>query len=232
MMNLITRHLRDQRPPVPSSPAAPAKPAAGGGFGRLLAEIRDVLNPLQHLPVLSGLYRALSKDQISPTANLLGGLVYGGPIGAAVAMVQNLANRIAGKDLMASAWQRVVGKPAPSASPRPDNAIASTPGHAPLAPPAAARTPRPAQGPAPVRPLLALAERAATGAQEAPVPAGLTTSRALATRQIADAFGEHTAGAIARWHVALAKQDAALQPATRRRDAPAAVRTGVHPGDS
>jgi len=143
MMNLITEQLRDQRPPVPSSPSAAAKPAAGVGFGRLLAEIRDVLNPLQHLPVLSGLYRALSKDQISPTANLLGGLVYGGPIGAAVAMVQNLANRIAGKDLMASAWQRVVGNPAPPESPRPDKAIASAPGHAPLAPPAAARRPRP-----------------------------------------------------------------------------------------
>jgi|GEM_PF-1676523 len=232
MMNLITEQLRDQRPPVPSSPSAAAKPAAGVGFGRLLAEIRDVLNPLQHLPVLSGLYRALSKDQISPTANLLGGLVYGGPIGAAVAMVQNLANRIAGKDLMASAWQRVVGNPAPPESPRPDKAIASAPGHAPLAPPAAARRPRPAQGSAQVRPLLALAERTATGAQDAPMPAGLATRRALATRQIADLFGEHPLGAIARWHVALAKQDAALQPTTGRRTLPAAVRTGVHPGDS
>jgi hypothetical protein len=232
MMNLITGQLRDQRPPVPSSPAAAGKPAAGGGFGRLLAEIRDVLNPLQHLPVLSGLYRALSKDQISPTANLLGGLVYGGPIGAAVAMVQNLANRIAGKDLMASAWQRVVGNPAPPASPRPDKAIASAPGHAPLAPPAAAHTPRPAQGPAQGRPLLALAEHAATGAQDAPVPAGLATRRALATRHIAHLFDEHPLGAIARWHVALAKQEAALQPATRRRTPTAAVRTGVHPGDS
>lgn len=48
------------------------------GFDDLI----DVINPLQHLPVISSVYREVSGDTIGLGARLAGGYLYGGPIGA------------------------------------------------------------------------------------------------------------------------------------------------------
>ncbi|PWR21227.1 hypothetical protein [Zavarzinia aquatilis] len=50
-------------------------------------EVLDVINPLQHIPLVSTLYRSVTGDTISPSARIVGGALYGGPIGAGVAMV-------------------------------------------------------------------------------------------------------------------------------------------------
>ena len=49
----------------------------GLGFGDLL----DVINPLQHLPVVGTIYRALTGDTMSEAARMAGGALYGGPFG-------------------------------------------------------------------------------------------------------------------------------------------------------
>ena len=51
--------------------------ADGFDFGDLV----DVINPLQHLPVISSIYRTLTGDEISPASRLAGGAFFGGPIG-------------------------------------------------------------------------------------------------------------------------------------------------------
>ena len=53
----------------------------GFDFGDLL----DVINPLQHLPIISSIYRTLTGDEISPASRLAGGALFGGPIGFASA---------------------------------------------------------------------------------------------------------------------------------------------------
>ena len=50
---------------------------SGLGFGDLL----DVINPLQHLPVVGTIYRALTGDTMSEAARMAGGALYGGPFG-------------------------------------------------------------------------------------------------------------------------------------------------------
>jgi hypothetical protein len=47
----------------------------------------DMINPLQHLPIVSTIYRKLTGDEQSATANVMGGLLYGGPIGLIAAVV-------------------------------------------------------------------------------------------------------------------------------------------------
>lgn len=54
------------------------------------ADLVDTLNPLQHIPVVSELYRSVTGDKISPHARIAGGTLYGGPVGA-VASVMSLA---------------------------------------------------------------------------------------------------------------------------------------------
>ena len=61
---------------------------ADGGPG--LADLIDVINPLQHIPVVSSIYRAITGDEISPAARLAGGALFGGPIGFAGAYVSGV----------------------------------------------------------------------------------------------------------------------------------------------
>lgn len=53
-------------------------------------DLIDTLNPLQHIPVVSDIYRGLTGDRISAHARVAGGALYGGPIGL-VASVASLA---------------------------------------------------------------------------------------------------------------------------------------------
>jgi len=53
-------------------------------------DLIDTLNPLQHIPVVSDIYRGLTGDRISAHARVAGGTLYGGPIGL-VASVASLA---------------------------------------------------------------------------------------------------------------------------------------------
>jgi hypothetical protein len=66
-------------------------PEAESGFfgedGFSLGDLLDVINPLQHIPVISSIYRSLTGDEISPAARLAGGTLYGGPVGLVTAFI-------------------------------------------------------------------------------------------------------------------------------------------------
>ena len=47
------------------------------------ADFIDIINPLQHIPIISQIYRAITDDVINPVAEVVGGGLFGGPIGAA-----------------------------------------------------------------------------------------------------------------------------------------------------
>ncbi len=49
-----------------------------------LADIVDMINPLQHIPVVSNLYQSATGDTIGAIAQIVGGAIFGGPIGALV----------------------------------------------------------------------------------------------------------------------------------------------------
>lgn len=65
------------------------------GFGDLL----QALNPLQNLPIVGTIYRELTGATIEPSARVLGGLLYGGPIGIASAVVNAIVEDGSGKDI-------------------------------------------------------------------------------------------------------------------------------------
>lgn len=54
-------------------------------FGFL--DILDMLNPIQHIPLIGQAYRAITGDVIKPVAEVIGGAIFGGPIGAATGAV-------------------------------------------------------------------------------------------------------------------------------------------------
>ncbi|MFZ5791380.1 MAG: hypothetical protein ACOY3L_11850 [Pseudomonadota bacterium] len=54
-----------------------------GEDGLTFDDVIDVINPLQHIPIVSTVYRWLTGDKISPAAELAGGALFGGAIGLA-----------------------------------------------------------------------------------------------------------------------------------------------------
>lgn len=50
-------------------------------------DLLDIINPLQHLPIIGNIYRAVTGDGIGPVAKIIGDSIYGGPIGAVAGMV-------------------------------------------------------------------------------------------------------------------------------------------------
>lgn len=73
-------------------------------------DLLDTLNPLQHIPVISDIYRELTGDSISEQARVMGGTLYGGPIGL-ISSVATAAIAAAndGKDLGQQAIAAVFG---------------------------------------------------------------------------------------------------------------------------
>ncbi len=59
----------------------------------------DVINPLQHIPVVNTIYREVTGDEIKAPAKLIGSTILGGPIGLAAAMVDTAIEDGTGKDL-------------------------------------------------------------------------------------------------------------------------------------
>jgi hypothetical protein len=67
-----------------------------GNDGMTFGDLLDIINPLQHIPVLSTIYRALTGDEILPGARIVGCALFGGPIGLGVAVVNAAVEASAG----------------------------------------------------------------------------------------------------------------------------------------
>ncbi len=71
---------------APAPPSTDAETSLGAKGDKPDAEFTfndliDIINPLQHLPVVSTIYRAITGDEISTHARAIGGGLYGGPLG-------------------------------------------------------------------------------------------------------------------------------------------------------
>jgi hypothetical protein len=91
------------------SPASTASPASGveqvtvaapksdgGGF---FHHLLDVINPLQHLPIIGTLYRAITGEHIGPVEKVMGDTLYGGLWGAASSVADLAFEGVTGKSL-------------------------------------------------------------------------------------------------------------------------------------
>lgn len=127
------------------APGQPASVAAARGSGMKFADLLDVINPLQHIPVVSQIYRHLTGDSIRAPFRIAGGALFGGPLGAAFAAGGILfdAARGAATPVPTQAPKQAAVPPAP-ASPRFEARggwmVAATRG-APVAPAAPAEAP-------------------------------------------------------------------------------------------
>lgn len=62
-----------------------------GRFG--FADIVDMVNPLQHIPLVNIAYRKITGDDIKPISAIVGGGVYGGAVGAASGLLELVVSK-------------------------------------------------------------------------------------------------------------------------------------------
>ena len=67
--------------------------------GPIFAEFFDIINPLQHIPFVSAIYRAITGDQIQTRPRFLGGALFGGPASAMGASIASLFEEASGANL-------------------------------------------------------------------------------------------------------------------------------------
>ena len=80
-----TNTLNSQVPGT--SDAAPSRwSQLFGDDGLSFRDVLDLVNPLQHIPLVGNLYRKFTGDTIDPAIRVAGGALFGGPLGAVLSL--------------------------------------------------------------------------------------------------------------------------------------------------
>lgn len=77
--------------------------------GPSFSDVLDVINPLQHIPIINTIYQHLTGDKEGAVADLAGGMLWGGPIGLGAAMANLVVESITGKSISDNALALVDG---------------------------------------------------------------------------------------------------------------------------
>lgn len=59
----------------------------------------DIINPLQHIPIVSTVYREITGDTIQPSMRIMGDMLYGGVIGGMASIANAVIEQATGKDV-------------------------------------------------------------------------------------------------------------------------------------
>ncbi len=104
MPGLALNHAVNYAPPpqavsqASSQVAAPAASTSGSNWDFSFHNILGVINPLQHLPVIGTLYRAITGDKIGTPEKIAGDALYGGLWGAVSSVADTAFEAATGKD--------------------------------------------------------------------------------------------------------------------------------------
>lgn len=63
------------------------------------SQVLSMLNPLQYIPVVGSVYRAITGDTVPPAAQVLGGALLGGPVGLIASAADAMLQQATGKDV-------------------------------------------------------------------------------------------------------------------------------------
>lgn len=173
------RHLGDR--PVAESGESGVETWLFGEDGFGVDDLIDIVNPLQHIPIVSSLYRWITGDEIAPAASLAGGALFGGPIGMAGAAAGVAVEETTGRDLGGHAIAMMFGEDG-AAAPA-DPAAAGDLASSPAAPnpqmataAEAARPPAPEAAPARVFGEIPQSSQPAVRAPAVFIPSGIPAS--------------------------------------------------------
>src|SRR5665213_4140514 len=85
-------------PAVPQAPSGTSA-ASRGAWDFSFHNLLSIINPLQHLPVIGTLYRAITGDTIGTPEKIAGDTLYGGLWGAVASIADSAFQAVTGKDI-------------------------------------------------------------------------------------------------------------------------------------
>lgn len=85
------------------------------------ADIVDMINPLQHIPLVNMAYQNITGDEIKPVSQIVGGAVFGGALGAGGAVANVIIEAETGKDIGGHALAMVEEERVNAPTPRHDH---------------------------------------------------------------------------------------------------------------
>lgn len=85
--------------------AEPHSPPDTPSFDDML----DVVNPLHHIPIVGTIYRGMTGNTIGAAAQIIGGGLFGGPIGAIAGVASAIISRQTGQSPIETAWSALNG---------------------------------------------------------------------------------------------------------------------------
>lgn len=191
-----------------------------GDDGFTFGDFLDIINPLQHIPIVNTVYRAMTGDKIDPGSRMAGGGLFGGPIGLVASLVSGMVEESTGKDPGAHALAALGIDLGPISKDEPQTMLAAADG-------AAAAEIQAAQGQAVPQPGMKLGvtmdpradRKSAPAEQDEPVASNGASRAGGAVELPADLFQA-------------LKQNAATQQADARSDAINNARANPLPGQS
>src|SRR5271166_4743680 len=83
-----------------TAPAAkPPIQAFNESDGPSFSDVLDILNPLQHIPIINTIYQHLTGDKEGAVADVAGGTLWAGPIGLVASLVDLAVKSDSGKSV-------------------------------------------------------------------------------------------------------------------------------------
>ncbi len=100
-----------------------------GDDGFTFLDFLDIINPLQHIPIIGTLYRKMTGDTLDPASRVLGGTLFLGPFGTVASLANVLIDDATGKDMGEHVLAFFEGEEgnAPQVSANDDRPVAMTP---------------------------------------------------------------------------------------------------------
>jgi hypothetical protein len=74
------------------------------------ADVLDVINPLQHIPIISSIYQGLTGDKISTGAQIAGDTLFGGILGFLGSIANAIVAQETGNDIAGNVYAFATGK--------------------------------------------------------------------------------------------------------------------------
>ena len=123
---------------TPAVTAPAAAPAADSDTGFSFDDLVDIVNPLQHIPIVGTIYRAITGDTIKDFPKIAGDTLYGGPEGFLSSLADTVFTKITGKSVgdTVLGWAEDLVSPSAPATGLAANTTPATPAAASISTPA------------------------------------------------------------------------------------------------
>lgn len=100
--------------PLPEDKPGASEGNFWSGESPSFSDVLDAINPLQHIPIVSGIYRAITGDTISSGSKIFGDTLFGGPLGLLSSIFDSIIETQTGSSVTGNIVAAITGEDVPA----------------------------------------------------------------------------------------------------------------------